>query len=195
MNSSGGGGGGKISDMMLLETIIIQNKGKKLLSKVFKLLPSQGCVMLPLTLKTIYSELPLNKNDIQNNNSSSSSSSSQNNKLMLLNKLECEEMILTSCLNIINAPPTVNPTTMVAKPLMNFNTVKSCMEGIISPHVVNKTLAATLHSKQRVDLVQALMKKGEELISDETEANVTYWKTLVKAFYDLAKSSPAAASS
>mmetsp|Transcript_26714 Transcript_26714/g.34705 ORF Transcript_26714/g.34705 Transcript_26714/m.34705 type:complete len:411 (+) Transcript_26714:1008-2240(+) len=175
-------------DTSLLENITEQDKGKKLLIRVFKLLPSQAIIILPISLKNIYSILPLNKHDILKKYSDDSNQI--NLKLLYLNKIECEELFLKSCFKVINAAPIVNPTTMVSKSLITFNTVKTCMENIMKPHIVGKTLGLALHSKQRVELVQAIMKKGEEIIEDESEANKIYWKTLTKAFYDLASKSP-----
>ena len=54
-----------LNDPKLLADVVATDKGKKLVAQVMQAIPSQALAMLPTTLRVVFSQPPVKKEDVE----------------------------------------------------------------------------------------------------------------------------------
>jgi len=149
-------------------------KGRKLIARVLKLMPSQAPRALPIILRALFAQIPLKADEL-----SRIADPEELRRVKLLEESEAD--LLTVVQELIRTSDT-----------MKHATFRACIENIIGPHIRNETLNAALSVRHRAEFMTQLLKRGSETAKDGDPA---YWKTLKAAFMDLAMRTPGAQSS
>lgn len=160
-----------VDNAPLLAAVADLGKGRKLLARVFKLLPQKAHAMLPTVLRSVLRSTPVGDADVN--------VAKGETKRLLLERLATERSLLAALADVAQSPEAAVP----------FSTLQSCVQAVMSAHVRTSTLGAALATPQRAEVMDQLIARATTLVEPEHKED---WGVLVDGFRHLATLRPAA---
>ncbi len=108
-----------VADAALLAAVAEQDKGRKLLARVFKLLPSQAPAMLPTVLRVLLTA-----------RSKEAQQQQQLDRFTLANRREADNALFAAALAVVTAPPASD-----GRPRFPYLAARACVESVMAPHI------------------------------------------------------------
>mmetsp|Transcript_76908 Transcript_76908/g.154255 ORF Transcript_76908/g.154255 Transcript_76908/m.154255 type:complete len:597 (-) Transcript_76908:334-2124(-) len=185
-----------VSDVSLLASVCEQDKGKKLLAKVLKLVASLAPALLPTCLRVLYSKPPVRSEELKAKATQQEEGAAKSGNVdgfALRSRKEADDALVDAAAAFFHAMDTGVGSSS------SFAVCRGCLESVMAPHVKGNTLHAALSNKRRAALMQTILKRGTELCAAEEGSPPTdgaakaYWATLRGAFLNLATRTPPAA--
>lgn len=159
-----------IEDTAILAAIVALPKGRKLVARVVRLVPSQAPALLPVSLRTMFSQLPVRPDML-------AAAVDTEQRQALLQLQESEDQLLSAFQEVI-----------VQSGALSYAIAKATVENVMAPHIRNASLNASLSIRPRAEIMSHVLKLGTQAAGEE---DAEYWRTLRAAFMDLAKRSVA----
>lgn len=155
-----------VEDVATLTAIVALPKGRKLVARVVRLVPSQAPALLPVVLRAMFSRLPVRPEMLE-------AAADVEQRQALVQLQESEDQLLAAFQEVI---------AQTGK--LSYAIAKATIENVMAPHIRHETLNATLSIRPRAEIMSHVLKLGSESAGEE---DGEYWRTLKAAFMGLAK--------